>query len=188
MESISVTILKKYSSEKTDKITQTAYFTSVDKESEKKTPQEIEDKKLAGYQEKNTQEKLTQLNKNNCIKKNQVFKDSTEKIHCKNLRKTQVLKFKEKINSNKGHYLIPSLKEILSNHSASYNQIPKALKIRNRNFTGSPIIIKYNLHKKPAFLSKNPTKKLKSLRFNAEIIPESTSRGLSKDDLKAFFQ
>ncbi|OMJ93844.1 hypothetical protein SteCoe_3172 [Stentor coeruleus] len=187
MESISVTILRKYSSEKTDKITETAYFTPVYKATKERTPQKIPDKKLMGYQKKNTQEKFTQLNKSNYLKKTQVIKDANVKIPSENLRKTQVLRFKEKRNSNNGSYLVPSLKEILSKHSDSYKKITQTLNARNTNFTGSPVIIKYNLHKKTALESKNLTKTLKSLRFNAEIIPESTSKGLSKDDLKAFF-
>lgn len=187
MESISVTILRRYSSEKTDKITETAYFTPVYKETKLRVPQNISDKRLTGYQKKNTQEKLGQLNKSNCLKKTQVFKDTTEKIHLENLRKTQIVRQKEKKNSNKVLKLMPSFNEILSKHNASYSKIPQTIIVPNRNFPGSPIIIKYNLHKKAALESKNLTKTLKTLRFNAEIIPETTSKGLSKDDLKAFF-
>lgn len=187
MESISVTILRRYSSEKTDKITETAYFTPVYKETKERSPQKISDKRLTGYQKKNTQEKLCQLNKSNCLKKTQGFKDTTEKIHFENLRKTQIVRSKEKRNSNKVLNLMPSFKDILSKHSSSYKKIPNTFIVPNMNFAGSQIIIKYNLHKKAALENKNFTKTLKSLRFNAEIIPESTSKGLSKDDLKAFF-
>ncbi|OMJ67648.1 hypothetical protein SteCoe_35140 [Stentor coeruleus] len=177
--------MRKTTDNKSDKVTNTAYFTPEYTDNSEYNPKIFRPEKKHSISQKkfyqDFREKICIVNR---ILKAQANKDLTESNRLDTLRKSQNIKMRKLIEPKKQISFIPSYKEITLRHIVSDTRIPQILSTKNRKLVRSPFATICNSQKKICLENKKPAKSLKNLRVNLDNILEGTSRGLILKDPK----
>lgn len=185
MESISVTILRKTTDNKSDKTTSTPNFTPLHTENTEYIQKVFRSEKKHSISQKNFyqdfREKISIVNR---ILKTQANKEITETNRLDTLRKSQNIKMRKHIEPKKQISFIPPCKEIVLKNIASDVKIPQILSTKNRKLADSPFTQICNSQKRISFENKTSAQSLKNLRVNLDAILDRTSKGTSSKDKK----
>lgn len=185
MESISVTIIRKTTDNKSDKMTGTPHFTPIYTENSEYVQKAFRSEKKHSISQKNFyqdfREKISIVNR---ILKAQANKDITETNRLDTLRKSQNIKMRKLIDLKKQINIIPPFKEITLKHIASDDKIPQILSTKNKKLVDSPFTKICNSQKRISFENKTSAQSLKNLRVNLDAILDRTPKGALLKDQK----